>query len=256
MHAHARAVVAADVLNLRELYREEMDCQIVHDSTHRPEGWTSIYELELGGVAVGFGTVAIGGPWKDKPTLLEFYLLPEHRARAFEMFECLLATTNARFMEIQSNDTLLAVMLHTYAGNIESEKIVFRDKVTTALSANGALVRTVTSDEETQTAIEQCQGGAEWVMELDGQSVGKGGIMFHYNRPYADVYMEVSEPFRRRGLGSYFVQELKRAAYDLGTVPAARCNTTNVASRRTLQKAGFVPFAHMLTGTILGQGRS
>jgi len=253
MQPAAKLASAMRVLPFREGYREEMDCQIVHDSIHRREGWTLIYELEVGGVAVGFGSVAIGGPWKDKPTLFEFYLLPEHRARAFEVFECLLATTNVRFMEIQSNDTLLAVMLHTYARSIESEKIVFRDKLTTALSANGVHLRTVTSDEETQIAVEQCQGGAEWEMELDGQSVGKGGIMFHYNRAYADVYIEVSEPLRRRGLGSYFVQELKRAAYDLGTVPAARCNTTNVASRRTLQKAGFVPFAHMLTGTISGQ---
>jgi GNAT superfamily N-acetyltransferase len=62
--------------------------------------------------------------------------------------------------------------------------------------------------------------------------------------------MEVAEPFRRRGLGSWFVQELKRAAHDFGAIPCARCNLTNVASRRTLQKAGFVPFAHMLTGVL------
>ena len=41
-------------------------------------------------------------------------------------------------MEIQSNDALLTVMLHTYARDIWSEKIVFEDGVTTALQANGA----------------------------------------------------------------------------------------------------------------------
>jgi hypothetical protein len=29
---------------------------------------------------------------------------------------------------------------------------------------------------------------------------GQGGILDHYNRPYGDIYMEVAEPFRRRGL--------------------------------------------------------
>lgn len=62
--------------------------------------------------------------------------------------------------------------------------------------------------------------------------------------------MEVAEPFRRRGFGSYFVQELKHACYELGAVPGARCNPTNVASRKTLQRAGFVPFAHILNGII------
>lgn len=88
------------------------------------------------------------------------------------------------------------------------------------------------------------------MLELDGNVVAQGGILFHYNRPHGDIYMEVAEPFRRRGLGSYFVQELKREAYDLGSIPCARCNTTNIPSRRTLQKAGFIPFAHILTGVI------
>jgi RimJ/RimL family protein N-acetyltransferase len=62
--------------------------------------------------------------------------------------------------------------------------------------------------------------------------------------------MEVTEPFRRRGLGSFLVQELKRVCYEGGHVPGARCNPDNVASRRTLQKAGFVPYGHILKGSV------
>jgi GNAT superfamily N-acetyltransferase len=62
--------------------------------------------------------------------------------------------------------------------------------------------------------------------------------------------MEVSETFRRHGLGSFLVQELKRVCYEGGRVPAARCNPRNVASRRTLQKAGFVPCGHILVGSV------
>jgi GNAT superfamily N-acetyltransferase len=254
MQARAKLSCASDMLAFRERYREEMDCQIVHDSIHRRTGWTLTYGLELDGVSAGFGSVAIGGPWKDRPTLFEFYVLPEHRSFSFDLFEELLSVSGPRFMEIQSNDALLAVMLHTYARDIASEKIVFHDKVTTALPACGTILRRITSDEETRAHIEQRQGGPEWVLELDGNVVAKGGILFHYNRPYGDIYMEVGEAFRRRGLGSYLVQELKRAAYDLGSVPCARCSPTNVPSRRTLQKAGFIPFAHMLTGVIPAEG--
>jgi GNAT superfamily N-acetyltransferase len=80
--------------------------------------------------------------------------------------------------------------------------------------------------------------------------VATGGLMFHYNVPYADIYMEVAEPFRQRGFGSYLVQELKRLAYALGSIPSARCSPSNVASRKTLQKAGLVPYAHILNGSI------
>jgi GNAT superfamily N-acetyltransferase len=62
--------------------------------------------------------------------------------------------------------------------------------------------------------------------------------------------MEVAAPHRRRGYGSYLVQELKRVAYEMGRVPAARCNPTNVASRASLQKAGMLPCARLLLGKI------
>jgi len=212
------------------------------------------YLLELDATSVGFGLVAIGGPWTNKPTLLEFYVLPEYRSFSFDLFETLLSASAPQFMEIQSNDLLPAVMLHTYARDIASEKIVFHDKLSTALAANGATLRRITSEGDTAACIKRRQGGPEYVLELDGKVVGQGGILFHYNRPYGDIHMEVAEAFRRRGLGSYFVQELKRAAYELGAVPCARCNTTNVPSRRTLRKAGFIPFAHMLTGVISAGG--
>jgi GNAT superfamily N-acetyltransferase len=88
------------------------------------------------------------------------------------------------------------------------------------------------------------------MLDADGVVAATGGILYHYNRPYGDVYMEVAEPFRLRGCGSYLVQESKRVCYELGSAPCARCDTENVASRKTLQKAGFVPCAHILTGRL------
>ena len=238
------------VLPLRVRYRQEMNCQIVKDSIHTREGWTRTYLCTSDDAAAAFGTVAIAGPWKDKPTILEFYVLPEHRARAFDLFEAFLSASGARLMEIQSSDLLLAAMLHTYARDIWSEAIVFRDALTTALPANGTVLRRITSDEETRSAIADRAGNTECVLQLGDDTVATGGLMFHYNVPYADIYMDVAEPHRRRGFGSYLVQELKRLAYELGTIPAARCNPSNIASRKTLQKAGLVPYAHVLNGSI------
>ena len=246
----AKLSSAQEILPLRTRHREEMNCQIVHDSIHRREGWALSYLLDAGGITAGFGSVAIGGPWKDKPTLFEFYLLPEHRVRGFNFFEGLLAASGARFFEVQTNDTLPTVMVLAYGSNIGTEKIVFHDQLTTAHPSHGMLLRQVTSGEEIHTCIERRQGGGEWVLEMEGRTAAKGGILFHYNQPYGDIYMEVTEPFQRRGLGSYLVQELKRRCYELGAIPCARCNPQNTASRRTLQRAGFVPFAHILTGSL------
>lgn len=250
MSVQVTLTTAPKVLPLREKYRAEMNCQVVHDSIHRRPGWMLIYLLESNGTEVGFGSVAIAGPWKDKPTLLEFYVVSEQRARAFVLFEALLVASQPQFMEVQSNDALIAVMMHTYARDVVSEKIVFADEFKTTLPSNGATLRCKISKEEIQKHIEQRQGGPEWQMELNGEVIGSGGILFHYNVPYGDIYMEVAAPFRRQGFGAWFVQELKREAYQLGAIPCARCSPDNIASRSTLQKAGFVPFAHRLTGSL------
>jgi GNAT superfamily N-acetyltransferase len=250
MRATASLVSADEVLWLRVRYRDEMRCQIVHDSIHRRAGWTDSYALGVDGVVVGFGTVAIGGPWTGKPTILEFYLLPEHRHHAFRLFESFRAACGAGLMEVQSNEPLPGVMMHAYAHEVRSESIVFQDGVTTRLEANGVTLEQTTSEEEIRAAIGARQGGGEWQLRLDSQTVATGGILFHYNVPYGDIYMDVAAPFRRRGFGSYLVQELKRLAYERGAIPAARCNPANLVSRATLQKAGFVPYAHILTGVL------
>ena len=252
MQTEAKLASAEKILPLRTRYREEANCQIVHDSIHRRKGWTLSYLLDLDGVAAGFGSIAIGGPWKNKPAVFEFYVLPEHQSRAFELFEVFLTISGARHFEVQTSDVLLTVMLHTYAKEIASEKIVFHDMLTTYLPANRGILRRVTAEKEILLCQQQRQGGGEWLLEVEGTVAAKGGILFHYNPPYGDIYMEVMEKFRKHGLGSYLVQELKRECYELGAIPCARCDPTNIASRKTLQRAGFVPFAHILNGIVAG----
>ncbi len=240
-----------DTLPLRVRYRAEAKEQIVHDSLHTRAGWTKSYLLQFGGRPAGFGSIAIGGPWKDKPTVFEFYLLPEAHGHAFDFFEAFVAASGAQFFEVQTSDLLLAVMLHTFGSDLASEKIVFRDELTTSLPAQGTTLKRITSEEESVCCFQERAGKSEWSLELNAKAVGSGALLFHYNSPYCDVAMEITEEYRRRGLGAYLVQELKRIAYEMGGIPAARCDPKNVASRKTLQKAGLVPFASIMVGKIV-----
>jgi hypothetical protein len=60
------------ISSLREEYREEMQCQIIHDSIHERPGWRVEYVLEIDGDSIGYGSVAIGGPWKTAPRSTSF----------------------------------------------------------------------------------------------------------------------------------------------------------------------------------------
>ena len=236
----AEATTPDAIAPWRERYRAEMRCQIVHDSLHERPGWTQPYWLRVGEETVGYGSVLVGGPWTGTRTAFELYVAPEHRARVFALFETLLAAGEGTHVHAQTNDPLLTPMLHAYAAGVTSEAIVFADGGTTALPAPaGATLRRAPGD--------PCEA---WEVVVDDAVAASGGILFHYNRPYGDIYMEVAEPFRRRGLGAWLVQELKRVCDEGGSVPCARCNTGNVASRRTLQRAGLVPVAHIMSGPV------
>ncbi len=246
----AHRVEAREIEGMRDMYRQEMNCQIIHDSIHSRSGWTHEYLLIVNGAKVGYGSVAVAGPWQAKPTVYEYFVLPQHRQRIFDLFIELLSSSGATVIETQSNDRLLTVMLHTFAPTVTSESILFHDHVTTAHAPADALFRRASPEDAAQIAQQELHSDATWLVAVGGVVAATGDILFHYNRPYGDIYMKVGESFRRRGVGTYLVQELKRICYEGGSVPAARCNPKNTASRQTLQKAGFVPCGHMLTGTV------
>jgi GNAT superfamily N-acetyltransferase len=233
----------------RDMYRHEMNCQIIHDDIHARNGWTEEYALEVGSAIVGYGSVAVAGPWREKHTIYEFYIVPNFCGRAFDLFEVFREVSKAKFMEVQSNSTLLFVMLHTFAKNVVTESILFRNEITTQLEV--PILRSIRALGDADALSDfKLDEDAAWGIAVEGKLVGTGGFLSHYNRPYGDIYMKVAEPYRQRGIGAYFVQELKRICYEACNIPGARCNPKNVASRRTLQKAGFVPFGHILDGEL------
>jgi GNAT superfamily N-acetyltransferase len=228
-----------------------MDCQIIHDSIHARPGWTIEHVIEVNGILAGYGSVAIGGPWISSHALYEFYVRAEFRQRMLDLFTALLANCGAIVVETQTNDPILPIMLHTFGQNIRAEAILFADQFETQLAPEGSGFRSTQAEDSMSLTSLGLDNTAGWVVTLNGAIAGTGGVLYHYNRPYGDIYMNIAEPFRGRGLGAYLVQELKNVCRAAGGVPAARCNTANLASRRTLQKAGFVPCGNLIAADVV-----
>jgi GNAT superfamily N-acetyltransferase len=237
----------SEILPFREKYREEMRCQIIHDSIHGRPGWTVEYALEIDSAIVGYGSMAVSGPWKAAHSLYEFYVNNESRGHVFDLFNALRMESHATKIETQTNELLLPVMLNTFGRNVRAEAILFEDQFETQLMPGDASFRARDAGDVEQLKALQLDDTAGWVVTWNDRIAGAGGVLYHYNRPYGDIYMKIAEPFQGRGLGAYLVQELKRACRTGGSVPAARCNIGNVASRRTLQKAGFVPCGNLVS---------
>jgi GNAT superfamily N-acetyltransferase len=246
MNIEVSRVEVEEITPLRELHRQGMSCEIMHDSFPR-RGFSDAYLIRWEGRIAGYGLVA-NVHWPE--TVHEFYLIPAYRDAALPIFRQLLEVSQATHILAQTNDRLLLPMLYDCAQNITSDTILFEDAFTTHLTCPTGILRKVTEADKARLYQHKVEPEGDWMIECEGVPVATGGALFHYNPPYGDLYMEVSEPYRRRGYGSYLVQELKRICYEIGKIPAARCNVSNVASRKTMEKAGLLPCARILHGEV------
>jgi hypothetical protein len=236
-----------ELIALHELYRQEADCQLIRDSFWS-RGFLDPYTIEIEDRLAGYGAIANK---YDKGRLLEFYALPDCRRYALSMFRELLAVTRATHIEAQTNVPWMLMMLHECAQGIGVEKVLFTDAYTTQLACPGkGVFRAKREAGELAIFTHHVEPQGSWLIEASGEIVATGGFLSHYNPPYADLYMEVAESHRRRGFGSFLIQELKRVCYESGKRPGARCDVTNSASRGTLEKAGLLACGHLVAGAV------
>jgi GNAT superfamily N-acetyltransferase len=244
MTAKALKTDLNEILPLRALFLEEMNCQIRYNACHE-RGWTDSYLLMLDDILVGYGSIK-GREIKDRDTVFEFFVVQPFRGRASELFRELISASSPQFVECQSNDPLLSSLLFEFSSSVSADVVLFEDHAVTDLRLPGAVVRPRHSGDK--TFEHKFEPVGDYVLEMDGKVAATGGFMLHYNKPFADLYMEVQEDYRRRGFGSFLLQEVKKACYLAGRVPAARTGLENRASRATLLKAGLRVCGFMLSG--------
>lgn len=231
---------------LRGLYLQSTNFQIRYNACHE-RGWTDSYLLTIDDVQVGYGSV-MGRERADRDTVFEFFVIPSFVNAASVLFREILAASGAAYIECQSNDLLFSALLFEFARKISAEVVLFEDHHVTRHTVPGALVRHRREDDRIFEHTVEPVG--DYVLAVGGEIVATGGFMLHYNVPFADLYMEVREDCRRRGLATLLLQELKKECYLAGRVPAARCNLRNLASRGALTKAGLEVCGFMLTGEV------
>jgi GNAT superfamily N-acetyltransferase len=235
-----------EIQALRTLFLHENNFQFTYDKCHL-YGWADTYLFMIDDVKAGYGSVWGKEKREDRDSIFEFYMTEPHRKFADAFFKGFHTISGATFVECQSNDLLLTTLLFQYTEHIGSEAILFEDSFQTDF-----FLREMVLQKKLTESNENSQS-REYELLKRGELVASGGMMLNYNMPYADLYYGVEEKHRRKGFGTYLLQELKKEAYRMGRVPAARCNINNAASKATLLKAGFKVCGFRLYGQIRKQ---
>ena len=247
MHLGAIKTTLNQILPLREIFLAENNFQIRYNACHE-RNWTDSYLLQADGMTLGYGSVKGKNEIIHRDTIFEFFVLPPFEKLASLLFKEFLVASQAGFIDCQTNQKLMYNMTMEFGEHLYSDTILFKDDHATALNMPGFIFRQKRTDDI--IFKHQVEPEGDWVLEKNGDVLVTGGFLLHYNKPYADVYMEVMPDWRQRGLGAYFVQEVKKACYLAGRIPAARTGIDNIASRNTLLSAGMMIAGHMLTGSI------
>ncbi len=236
-----------EILSLRTLYLQEWNCQIRYHACHERQ-WTDSYAILSQGRMVGYGSVKGLEDLKQRNAIFEFYLLPHERQQTSRAYAVLIDRSGCVFAESQTNDLLTTSMVYAFCDRIFSPVTLFGPGIPPDLTFDGVVFRTRQAGDDVFGKAEKDCG--MYVLDADGEIVADGGFLLHYNEPFADLYMEVAPPRRRQGLGSFLIQELAKACYQAGRLPSARCNVSNHASRRTLQRGGLQIVGTMVRGML------
>jgi GNAT superfamily N-acetyltransferase len=246
MEIKAAKTSLENILRLRKLFLLESNFQVRYNACHE-RGWTDSYLLTIDDLEIGYGSVK-GQEIADRDSIFEFYVIPSFRNLSVNIFKKLITASGAGIIECQSNDRLLTYLLYEFAKNINADTILFDDAIATSHCSDDTAFRKAKQGDK--IFEHKAEPAGDYVLEQKSEVVATGGFLLHYNFPFADLYMEVKEDCRRKGLGSFILQEVKKECYLAGRVPAARCDINNTASKACLLKAGFKVCGYMLKGEI------
>lgn len=91
---------------------------------------------------------------------------------------------------------------------IRADVILFEEDRVTNVSVSDIVFR---SKEEYERSFgKKVEDGSGYVLKQGREVVGSGDFLLHYNKPFADLYTEVAESHRNKGLGVFLIQELKK----------------------------------------------
>lgn len=190
-------------------------------------------------------------------TLIEFFLLPEARSFAQDLFPLLIRELKIETAWVKSFDHLFLSCVFDHQRSITTKGLLVRDYFARPLPVIERIryerrVASV-SDFEAIARVEQdvftnhqrlkmaLQDGRVHVFERDHTLVG-----FCIVRPVipgrtdVDIGIAVDAPFRNHGYAVYMLRDMVELAIAQGLHPVTGCEQSNVASFRLGRRIGFV----------------
>lgn len=186
--------------------------------------------------------------------LLQFCVAQEFSSVAVGAFELLLTELGVTRAYVTTRDPLALSLCLTFQKSLALESFLFDHRTDTEIALDGVRdARLRLADRSDAVQVVEVSGDffGDVESEIDHRSlyvlhgadallgVGYRSSRFCSGRS-ANLGMFTNPSFRRRNVGACLLQELVKRCREDGLTPIAACYHENPASKRTLEKAGFV----------------
>jgi RimJ/RimL family protein N-acetyltransferase len=210
---------------------------------------SNIYQIHFNGIFIGYAIVTIDN------ILVEFYINDRFVSISSDVFETIVTDLSIQTIYCKSFDSLLlnCCLIKSYQYKLKGN--LFRDYFDTdKISTNDLTIRFAGIKDypfllqqegelyETPEELERFVNGNNIIMfQKDGQLLGCGYLIrVHANYNYYDIGMWVNPGYRKQGIATLIISYLKETCLTNNWKPICGCAIENIASRKTLEKNGFV----------------
>ncbi|MGH2507805.1 MAG: GNAT family N-acetyltransferase [Ktedonobacteraceae bacterium] len=205
--------------------------------------------------------------------LLRFHVLEAYQKRAQDIFRWIISTYSIKHAITSTIEPLYFSLCLDIQSRITLHSYLFRDHARfgpVTESSHTSIRKAVKSDFDELVDFYRAntEGAREWiptflherlqreelfVLHKEQTLVATGEcIPSQKQPPYADLGMVVARSYRRRGLGSFLLTQLKKHCYEAGWKPICSCEAANRASKQAIEKAGFISEQRMVKITFSG----
>jgi GNAT superfamily N-acetyltransferase len=187
--------------------------------------------------------------------LMQFHVLKEYFTHASEIFEYVIKSDIVENAAVSTKEPEFLSLCLDYQKSTVVDSYLFTDNSNNKHEIEGfnnlsfRLAKTIDIDTIKSKCDTPYYGYYEYLIEneqlfvlYDNSSfLGIGEFRISKsNGQYGDIGMVVAEEYRRKGIGTYIITELKQHCYNNNLKPVASCDIKNIASKKTLEKSRFI----------------
>ncbi len=193
--------------------------------------------------------------------LLRFHLLESYQAQAQEIFRWILSTHHIQYAIAGTIEPLYFSLCLGFQKSCKLHTYLFQDNIQIKPALRPTNIVFTKAEKSEFAAISRfyhanTEGSGEWIEAFLHKRLNQGELFVLYDQqtlvatgecipspkqlPYADLGMVVARSYRGKGLGSSMLIQLKQHCYAVGWKPICSCAADNHASRKAIEKAGFI----------------